>query len=289
MGENLRRRLADLEQEASSLIAEIERNDAEARKLAGERRVLLDKLRSLRAEALEYKSRRDGLNDEVRNLKIILAELKREYAEKLDSLRKLRRGIKEHLRFKPAKSEEALAREINNLDWKIQTTPMPVIEEQKIIEQIKMLERQMEFYRKLGSMKDEIKEIEARLNEIKDKITFYRKMIAEKVSESKIFHEKMIKAFGEVNELKSKLNEVTNKYLEIRNEAAKLRLKRKDLLDQIHAIRNLIREEEERKRREVISTLKEKIKRETLEKIRRGEKVSFEEFRILVEEDEGKF
>ncbi|MEM2167950.1 MAG: hypothetical protein QXR74_06275, partial [Candidatus Bathyarchaeia archaeon] len=203
MGENLRRRLADLEQEASSLIAEIERNDAEARKLAGERRVLLDKLRSLRAEALEYKSRRDGLNDEVRNLKIILAELKREYAEKLDSLRKLRRGIKEHLRFKPAKSEEALAREINNLDWKIQTTPMPVIEEQKIIEQIKMLERQMEFYRKLGSMKDEIKEIEVRLNEIKDKITFYRKMIAEKVSESKIFHEKMIKAFGEVNELKS--------------------------------------------------------------------------------------
>ncbi|MCX8171551.1 MAG: hypothetical protein N3E47_06250 [Candidatus Bathyarchaeota archaeon] len=286
MCEDLKRRLASLELEASGLLAELENKNADARRLAEEKKALVGKIRALRAKALEYKSMRDSLNEEVKNFKAILAELKREYGEKLESLKGLKLSIKDYLRFRPAKSEEILAREIADLDWKIQTTPMPIAEEQKIIEKIRALERQMEFYRKIKSMKEEVRGLENRLGEIKNEIALYRRKIAESAAESQSFHDMMVKTLNEVNELKSKLNDVNSRYMENRGEAAKLHLKRKELLSQIHTIRSLIREEEERRKRESITAIKEKVKREALEKIKRGEKVSFEEFKILVEEEE---
>jgi len=287
LGEDLRRKLAGLEQETLGLLAELERSNADARRLAEEKRDLIGKIRDLKSKALEYKSRRDSLNEEVKSFKAALAELKREYDAKLDSLKRLKRSIKEFLRFKPPKSEETLAKEIADLDWKIQTTSMPISEEQKIIDKIKSLERQMNFYRRLKSMEEEAKNLKNRLEEIKNEIALYREKIAESVAESQRFHEMMIKLFNEVNELKSRLNEVNSRFMENRSEAAKLRLKHKDLLNQIHVIRKLIREEEEKKRRESIAAIKERIKKEALDKIKRGEKVSFEEFKILVEEEGG--
>lgn len=285
MSEDLKRKLISLEQEALRLLAELERSNADARKLAEEKRDLIGKIRGLKAKALEYKSKRDSLNGEVKNFKAALAELKREYNEKLDALRRLKRSIKEFSRFRPSKNEEILAKEIADLDWKIQTTSMPITEEQRIIKRIKSLERQMDFYRKLKSMEEEARNLENRLEEIKNEIDLYRKKIAESVAESRKSHEMMIKVFNEVDELKSKLNDVNSRFMENRGEAARLRLKHKDLLNQIHVIRRLVREEEEKKKRESIAVIRERIKKEALEKIKRGEKVSFEEFKILVEEE----
>lgn len=285
MSEDLRGKIAGLEQEISGLLVELERLDADARRLAEERRVLVGKIRELRVKASEYKGRRDSLNGEVKSSKAVIAELKREYGEKVEALKRLKRDIREYLRSRPAKSEEALAKEIASLDWKIQTTPMSIVEEQKIIEQIKALERQMDFYRKLKTMEEEARNLENRLKELESEVTFHRNRIAENVVESQKFHEMMIKTLNEINELKSRLNDVNSKYMENRSKAADLRLKHKDLLNQIYAIRKLIREEEERRRRESIAAIKEKVKKEALEKIKRGEKVSFEEFKILVGEE----
>ncbi|MEM3174448.1 MAG: hypothetical protein QXU02_06135, partial [Candidatus Bathyarchaeia archaeon] len=198
MSEDLRGRIAGLEQEISGLLVELERLDADARRLAEERRVLVGKIRDLKARASEYKGRRDSLNGEVKGSKAVLAELKREYVEKVEALKRLKRNIKEYLRLRPAKSEEALAKEIASLDWRIQTTPMSIVEEQKIIEQIKALERQMDFYRKLRTMEEEARSLENRLKELESEVTLHRKRIAENVVESQKFHEMMIKTLNEI-------------------------------------------------------------------------------------------
>lgn len=286
MSADLRDKIADLERKISGLLAELEKMDADARRLAEEKRVLISKIRELRVKALEYKSRRDGLNEEVKSSKAILSELKREYNEKIDALKKLRHNIKEYLRLRPAKSEEILAKEIADLDWRIQTTPMSIAEEKEIIEKIKVLEKQMDFYRKLKTMREEARNLESHLKEIKSGVMFHRNKIAERAVESRKFHEMMVKTFSEVDDLKSKLNDVNSRYIENRREAAKLRLKCKDLLNQIYAARKIIREEEERRRRESIYALKEKIKSGVMEKLKRGEKVSLEEFKIFVGEEE---
>lgn len=284
MAEDLRRRLASLEREALDLRAELEEVSGELRRIAEERASLKGRVKDLRREAAEFRGERNALNEKVKNLKLILAELKREYDEKAASLRDLRRRVREHLRMKPARSEESLREEIEKIDWEIQTGSLPLEEERKLVERVKSLEKQLSFYRRLHAMRDEISTLESRLKEIKDEISSCRERIAEAAAKSQIFHEKMVEALRRVGELKPKLEEVERRFRESRRRLLDLRLKYRGLKSQISTLRRAIREEEERRRAEALSALKEKIGREALEKLRRGEKISLEEFKILAEQ-----
>lgn len=285
MSEKLRRDLASLRQEIANLKDEINKLKMESRSLIKEKSEISSRISELRLEAANLKNKRDALNEDVRNLKATLIELKREYGENLNSLRELRQKIREYSRFKPSRSRESLEKEIAELDWKIQTTPLTIDEEKKIIERVKTLEEQLSFYRKLEAMRNEVSMLEGRLKEIKDKITICRDKIVKTAEESRVFHERMVKCFKKIGELKTKMNEINGKYMRNKNEMLSLRLKYIELVSRASAIRKYIKEEEERKRIEVISALKEKIKKEALEKLKRGEKISFEEFKILSEDE----
>ncbi|MEM1582339.1 MAG: hypothetical protein QXX56_05140 [Candidatus Bathyarchaeia archaeon] len=284
MSGELRRRLESLEREIAGLRGELDRLETEMRSLAEERNILVGKIRELRLEAAKFRGERDSLNDEVKSLKAVLAELKQEYAEKIGSLRELRQRIRDYLKLKPARDEGSLEREIAELDWRIQTTTMSLEEEKRVVERIKSLEGQLSFYRRLKSMRDEASRLEVSFEKVRGEIAVYRDKIAEAAAESQKFHEKMIERLKMAGELKNKLAEVDRRYMENKNKILALRLQYRELLSQVSAIRKTIREEEERRKTEVVSALKERVKREALEKIKRGEKISFEEFKILAEE-----
>ncbi|MEM3134385.1 MAG: hypothetical protein QW502_01500, partial [Candidatus Bathyarchaeia archaeon] len=202
----------------------------------------------------------------------------------VNALRELRQRVKEHLRAKPSRDEESLKKEIAELDWRIQTTPLSLDEEKRIIERIRTLESQLSFYLKLNSMRDEISAIEKRLETLREEISSCKNRIAETIAKSQDFHDKMVERLKEVDRLRAEADELHKKYLEKRGKVDELRLKYRESLNQISAIRKIIREEEERKKAEFISALKEKIGKEALEKLKRGEKISFEEFKILAEQ-----
>ena len=284
MVEDLRRKLVDLEREALCLRAEIERVESEVRRFAEERNGLNSRMRNLKREAANFRKERNALNEEVRNLKVILMELKREYWERLDSIRDLRNRIRKHLKMKPSRREDSLKKEIEEIDWRIQTTPLPLEEEKRLVERVKSLEKQLNFYHKLNAMKNELSILEGRLKKIKDEIALYREQITETVEKSQFFHEKMIECLKKMEEFKPKVDEINKKYGESRKKLSALRLKYKKLLGQISAIKKIIREEEARKKAEALSALKEKIGREALKKLKKGEKISFEEFKILAEQ-----
>lgn len=284
MIEDLRRRLAPLESEVDVLRSEIEKVSEEARLIAEERNRINIRVRELRVEAVNFRDKRNALNEEVKGLKAMLSELKRECSEKVNALRELRQRIKEHLRAKPSRDEEGLKKEIAELDWRIQTTPLSLDEEKRIIERIRTLESQLSFYLKLNSMRDEISAIEKRLETLREEISSCKNRIAETISKSQDFHDKMVERLKEVDRLRAEADELHKKYLAKREKVDELCLKYRELLNHISAIRKAIREEEERKKAEFISALKEKIGKEALEKLKRGEKISFEEFKILAEQ-----
>ncbi|MEM2610004.1 MAG: hypothetical protein QXS09_00200 [Candidatus Bathyarchaeia archaeon] len=284
MAEDLRRKVADLEREASALRAELEGLEGDARKLAEERDRINSRVRELRHEAAKFKGERDALNEEVKSLKAIIYELKREYNERIHAFRELGQRIREHLRSKPPRDEESLMREIAEIDWKIQTTPLSIEEERKLIERVKSLESQLSFYRRLNSMIAEREGLKRRLDEIKGEIASFRERVSEVAAKSQSFHEKMIECLKRADELRAEADKIHEKYRAVKERANTIRLRYRELLNQISDIKRLIREEEDRKRAEAISVLKEKISREALEKLKRGEKISFDEFKILAEQ-----
>lgn len=284
MVEDLRRKVADLEGEARALRAELEGLEGEARKLAEERDCINSMVRGLRLEAAKFRDERNALNEEVRSLKAIICELRCEYNEKIYALKELRRKIREDSRSKPPRDEEGLKKEIAEIDWRIQTTPLSIDEERRLIERVKSLETQLSFYRRLNGMIAEEEALKRRLKEIRNEIASYKGRIADIAVRSRSFHEKMIEYFKRADELRAEADKMHEKYKAAKERANILRLRYEDLLNQISAMKRLIREEEERKRAEAISALREKIGKEASEKLKRGERVSFEEFKILAEQ-----
>ncbi|MEM2091721.1 MAG: hypothetical protein QXR59_00340, partial [Candidatus Bathyarchaeia archaeon] len=126
--------------------------------------------------------------------------------------------------------------------------------------------------------------LKRRLDKIKGEIASFRERVSEAAAKSQSFHEKMIECLKRADELRAEADKIHEKYRAVKERANTIRLRYRELLNQISDIKRLIREEEDRKRAEAISALKEKISREALEKLKRGEKISFDEFKILAEQ-----
>ncbi|MEM1515705.1 MAG: hypothetical protein QXH24_06655 [Candidatus Bathyarchaeia archaeon] len=168
--------------------------------------------------------------------------------------------------------------EISNLEWKIQTTPLPLDEEKRVIAKIKSLEEQLYSCRKLKSLRDEIRSMENSIREIKGKISTYIEEIAEKVSEKQKIRERLAELIKEINEIKCKIDKINKEYEDKKEKILELCSRRGEILSQIMAIKK----GEERKKVEQELMLKERIKKEVLEKIKRGENVPLEEFKIFL-------
>lgn len=282
VAEEQRRRLIELDEEISELKVEIDRLSDEAREFVERRNTIHERMRELRLEAAKLRGERDTLNDEVRNLKIILGELKKSYHEKLNALNELKQRIRNHFKTKPAEKEEYLKREISEIEWKIQTSSLSLEEENRLIKRIRFLETQLAFYRNLEKMRGEVVLLKEQMKKLRDEIAFCRNKIAENIAKSQKLHERMMEHFSEIDKLRHEADRMHKMYLEIREKISSLRLKYADLLGQISALKKIIRKEE-RKKTEAAAALRGKIEREALEKLKRGEKISFEEFKILAE------
>lgn len=284
MDEKLRRKLADLEQEMSYVRGELKRNLSEIYELEGKRRNLLLKIRGLKAEIASCRSKLNVLREEIRGLNESLSRLKKERDEKIASIKEVKEKIREYLKMGTQKGEKYLEMEISNFEWIIQTTPLPLDEEKRIIAKIKSLEEQLYSCRRLRSLKDNVQSMENSVKEIKERISTCAKEIAERSSEKRKIRERLVELTREINEIKCEIDKINREYDDKIAKISELCSRQRELFNQIVAIKRTIKEEEEKRKSEQELMLKEKIKSKVLEKIKHGEKVSLEEFKIFLED-----
>jgi hypothetical protein len=86
--------------------------------------------------------------------------------------------------------------------------------------------------------------------------------------------------------LKAELEEVRKKYIQVKNVWDRYEAEVILLASRIFDLRRALRSEREEYLKRRISAIKERKKREALEKLMRGEKVDFEELKLLVDDDE---
>ncbi|RLI02359.1 hypothetical protein DRO38_04000, partial [Candidatus Bathyarchaeota archaeon] len=155
--------------------------------------------------------------------------------------------------------------------------------ERKLIDQIKILEAQLEVYRRIGSINNKIAELRKEADKLKAEALNYRSRILEIAAESQEFHVKMLKRIEEAKELKAKADEMHQRYAENKEKVKAINLEIKETLGEIRSIRELLKSEEEKERRRRESDLQRQTEEKALEKLKRGEKLTFDEFKILLE------
>ena len=274
--EELNARLAELTKKRDRL-------GAEADELMEKRDRLNEQSRNIRLEVSRLRQERDDANSRVKELKLTRAELKNCIHDTIEELKKLRQSAKVLAQTKPQQSSATLQKELESIEWKIQTSSLSLEEEKQLIEQVKRLEAPLNIYKKLDRLHAKISEKEIRLKVLDQEQKAVHNQITQIAQKSQETHEKMLKEIDEAKNTKTKADEAHRQLTLTRENEKPVRESIGDIYDQISRLKGEMREEETEKREQTEGVLKENLEKKAREKLKRGEKLSWEEFQVLAE------
>lgn len=257
--------------------------EAEAKEFAEKRKRLNEEFKGLRAEILELRKSRDQMNMGVKELKQQIEAIKTERAQKIGELKKLRQQIGELMKKKPSKSFETLQKEVESLEWKIQTSSLNLQEEKVLVEKVKNLETQLSIHRKIEQLNQKKLELEAETKALQTRARIYREKIAEKVEKSQEFHKKMLEKIEEAKKIKAEADSLHQLFLQVKEKMKPLQSEIATIIGEIRRIKEENMAEEEKNKKEKEETLLDNIEKQAKEKLKRGEKLTWEEFKVLAE------
>ena len=285
--------IATLNQQRDSLDKQADQAKAETLKLIEKRDKLNEQFRQLRMETRELKAERDTINEKVHALKSQRDESRTTIHEVIEEIKAAREKIAELKKKTPKRSHTDLKKELGDIEWRIQTTSLDLTEEKKLIENVKQLETQLSAYRKIEKQAKRISDLQQglkTLDETGDKLHTELSALAQKSQET---HQKMLAKIDEAKRIKTEADSLHQTYLQARENAKQLNEERRKLAEQkrkLQESQNQLYESQRRQddaaRKTVEQALKEKLESEAREKLQRGEKLSWDEFQLLAEDDE---
>jgi len=280
------KRIEELNRELYEIDAEQDRLKAEAIEWERKRDSIHKKIGELRLEVKGLKDKRDALNEEVKRLKSLRNEAKGRYREKILRIQDLRQRLREIKAKRPSRSAQDLEMEIKEIDWRIQTNPLPLDEEKRLVEQVRSLESQLKIQMEIKSLGDEIAGLKNDMKSLEAEISTHHEKVLNIAKQSQEAHLSVIEKLDKIRDLKAEADEMHKKYLESREKVRELHSRYKEILDQVRSLKKVIREKEEKEKAKRLSELRKKVEKEALDKLRRGEKLTFEEFKVLAEEED---
>jgi uncharacterized coiled-coil DUF342 family protein len=206
--------------------------------------------------------------------------------EKRAELRKLSQEIKTLSGKKPQKSPNALKKELEDIEWKIQTTPLDLQEERRLVEHAGRLETQLNTYRKLEQLKQKSIELKAEIKALETEGNLYHEKLEENARKSQEIHKKMLEKISESKKTKSEADALHKLLLHSRERARIIQGEIANLLNELLRLKKETRDEEEKKKKISEEALRNKLEEEAREKLKRGEKLSWEEFQLLAHRED---
>jgi len=259
------------------------RLETEANELADKRDKLNGRMRNLRDEVLELRNRRDELNSKVKELKQRRNEMTTRIHERLEKIRRLEEDKKALVRLKPAKNHEILQKEVESIDWTIQTTSLSLQEDKQLVEKVKQLETQIAIHKKFEQVTKSIVQMRAEIRGIKSESELAHQQLTENAQKSQETHKEMFEKIEESRGLRTEADNVHKQFLQARERIKPLQEEGKTVLSQIRQLRQEIHKEVQKEKKESENALRETLEKQAKDKLRRGEKLSWEEFQLLAE------
>jgi uncharacterized coiled-coil DUF342 family protein len=279
------KKLDELNRQLAAIGKERDQLKNEARSWAEKRDALHEQMKTLRTEARGLKEKRDTINSQVNKLKSLREEAKTEQKEKRAQLLDAKEKMKALMDKEPRRSLHEIEKEIEAIDWKIQTTPIPVKEEKPLIDEVRNLEKQRAIHKRIQELRDTVIKMQTEERAFATRAELSHKKLTELAEQSQKFHEKMVNLLTKAQNLKAEADLAHLKYLEIRQRADETHQKYVETLNQIGSIKQEVqkRDKEEQAKRQ--GALREKIIKEAKEKMKRGEKLTWDEYKLLTEQE----
>lgn len=287
-GRDRLRRLREIKRDLISKVREVEKQRNELRTARDEKNQLV---KQLFADARESRENRDAVNEDVK-LNKALRDLRKEDAEKaLTELEKIEDEMKDMgINPKAFGRRRNLSRQIRDLEMRIQTTGnLSPSEERELIEKIERLTKEMDKLEVADEKRDEMRTIRKRLKSLRSEALAHHKEVQKQASMSQEYHDIMISKIKEARQIRGEADENHHAVIEISEEIKEIRKQinkisteadkiRKQLGEETAAERRKRKKSEEQERKEQLDDKVDEI----LARYKSGEKLGFEEFKLLI-------
>lgn len=268
--EELRKEREDLRLKITRLKKGISKKRKVLREIGQKKRKIIEEIKVKNAEANKAREARDELNAKVRS--------KKERRDKAnEAVKKLLDEYKAAQQKSPKGDFKKMLREVQQLEWRLQTRVMEIKKEDAIVERIEKLNARLKEYQDLINLS---KRIDRRRRESKR----LHERILSLSRESQYYHEKFLKRIDEIRKLEEELDKlnkekeaITPGLDEENKELQKLISARKKLDKEIKILEE---EMEFRSSKRSENELKERAA-EVYERFKRGEKLDLEDIYLL--------
>ena len=280
--DDLYRELDDLRAKNTAKRAEIAALRKQMDDSAKRRDDLNAEVKSLSEEVKKLKAKRDAGNARVKELKIKRNELRDQAAEKRETLSKVlqqTQQMSEQLKGSVAE----LYKQINSLEWYIQTNPLAPKTERSIIAKISALEFDLAKHKGLRSVKDKLLQLRVEVGALRLQAQATHEELTRIADESEKIHNAMQEL---VKSMFSKRKEADAAHAEFIEKSQTRREAVNELranIERLSQLRSKIGEARESPRLKG-EKVKSKYKEAANEKMKSGGKLSFEEFQALMED-----
>lgn len=281
--EPIEQKITELNRELAALKEKLDKLNFEARKWAEKRNSIHERINKLQKEASDLKDKRDEINEMVRKLKGFREKAREERKERRVQILSLKKELRTLMRKRPLKDMHEIQREIETLEWKIQTTPLALNEEKSLVDQVRPLEVQLLIHKQIQELRENIAKLQKEREALETKAKLHHEKLSELAEKSQKFHKTRLEVLKKMGNLKVEADITHQKYVWTKQQAKDLRKKYAKVLDQIEALKQELRKAEEKKQAERQIELRKALEERALEKLRRGEKLTLEEFKVLSE------
>ena len=293
----------NINQQIDALKKQITEANAQIKKYIEKRDALHEKVKNSRQEINQIKAERDSLNQKVKELKQQRDAIRTQTAPIMDQLKVIDEKIEALKKNLPRISQRELQEEHDAIEWKISTTSLDLQEEKHLIEHVKTLEIQMSGYKKIDVQNKKIKELLLKRKVFDDQADVFHKELTETAKKSQDLHAVMMEKVNAMKRDKDEADSLHQAFIKAKENNNQLYTQIKLLVGQSISLRNASREQyqtrrkdedakraqEDAKRKEEQAAravkeqaIKEKIGSEAREKLNRGEKVSWDEFAMML-------
>jgi len=290
--ESLLVKISNIEAVARDIKQQREEFNRKVTAVANKRNLLNEQVKELIKTAKEEQEKRDNCNQAISEIKqkkiLLMKEIEGfvEQAERLDGQLDGKQ-TKTPQPKRRTNSAKKIRHEIQELEWKIQTTSnLSITEEREIVEKIARLEKKFRDVRETDVIARDLRTIRSRINVLKGKLRSLDHDLRRYARESRFHHKTMIQAFKNADILRKQADESHAQFLNAKEQANAIHNEYLTYIREINRIRQTVNKSRQHSKAKQDAERREKIKEKTQDaqkKFEEGRKLSFEEFRTLID------
>jgi uncharacterized coiled-coil DUF342 family protein len=299
-------KIEEINQQIEKLREQANTADAQITKYIEQRNQLNDQVKKTRQEIDELKTERDSINEKVKLLKQQRDDIRVKTAPITEEINALKEKISELKKKLPRERQQDLQEELDAIEWKIQTTSLDLQEEKRLIENVKQLEILLSSYKKIDLKYKKIKDLITQRQTIEAQADIFHKELTDLAKKSQEIHSQMIEKVNAAKVSKAQADGLHQAYIKTKEDILLFQVKIAELTGQLRGLRASMREEDRARRRaaqqvfkekehadkekqqivkEKQQAIKEKLGAEARDKLQKGEKLSWNEFQLVMGDD----